>query len=65
VEHEFYCSIQLVISSSQLTSIFFRGVETTNQVGYNLELTIIQDIYIYKYIYIYIRVFLGFLEGCG
>ena len=31
LEHEFYCSIQLGMSSSQLTFIFFRGVETTNQ----------------------------------
>jgi len=31
LEHEFYCSIQLGMSSSQLTFIFFRGVETTSQ----------------------------------
>jgi len=28
----FYFSIQLGISSSQLTFMFFRGVETTNQI---------------------------------
>jgi hypothetical protein len=27
----FYCSIQFGMSSSQLTSIFFRGIATTNQ----------------------------------
>jgi len=31
LEH-FYFSIQLGMSSSQLTFIFFRGVETTNQI---------------------------------
>ena len=31
LEHEFYFSIQLGMSSSQLTFIFFRGVETTTQ----------------------------------
>jgi hypothetical protein len=32
LEHEFYFSIQLGMSSSQLTFIFFRGVQTTNQI---------------------------------
>ena len=32
LEHDFYCSIQLGMSSSQLTIIFFRGVENTNQI---------------------------------
>ena len=31
LEHDFYFSIQLGMSSSQLTFIFFRGVQTTNQ----------------------------------
>jgi hypothetical protein len=31
LEHEYYFSIQLGISSSQLTFIFFKGVETTKQ----------------------------------
>ena len=33
----FWLSIQLGISSSQLTFIFFRGVETTNQTNYGQE----------------------------
>ena len=32
LEHDFYFSIQLGMSSSQLTFIFFRGVQTTNQI---------------------------------
>ena len=42
LEHDFYFPNQLGMSSSQLTFIFFRGVEATNQ-------------YIYIYIYIYIH----------
>ena len=35
LEHEYYFSIYILgISSSQLTCIFFRGVEPTNQLGY-------------------------------
>ena len=50
----FYFSIQLGISSSQLTFIFFRGVETTNQYIY---------IYCIIYIYIYIYVLLSNSES--
>ena len=35
---DFYLSIQLGISSSQLTFIFFRGVETTNQLAMAIEI---------------------------
>ena len=31
LEHDFYFPIQLGMSSSQLTFIFFRGVQRTNQ----------------------------------
>ena len=46
MEHDFYFSIFfhiLAISESQLTFIFFRGVETTNQITY-------MDLYIYIWI---------------
>jgi hypothetical protein len=35
LDHEFYFSIQVGISSSQLTSIFFSAVETTNQIVFS------------------------------
>ena len=51
LEHESYFSIQLGMSSSQLTFIFFRWVETTNQallVGYEMRvvlLTSVEDVH--------------------
>ena len=35
LEHEYYFSIQLGISSSQVAFIFFSGVETTNQIVFS------------------------------
>ena len=50
LEHDFHFSIYWE-ESSQLTFIFFRGVETTNQVC-------ILYIYIYIYTYIYIHIYI-------